>query len=150
MIMLNPRLRLAATDFKNLLLDRINNADTQISVSELARAVGVDPSSMSRYINSPVSHLPTYLVPFLTDDLRTAVLHYLDNKSDNPIKGHIDTSDLNGSVRDECDRIIECLGEIITLERTLPGARAIHQKTRVSQLMREYCLKAEQEISSRE
>ena len=146
----SAELKLAAIDFKKLLIDRINSDDARSSVSELARTVGVDPSSMNRYINSPVSHLPAYLVPFLTDDLRSAVLHYLDNKSDNPIKGHIDTSDLDGSVRDECDRIIECLGEIITLERTMPGARAIHQKTKVFQLMREYCLKAEQEISNRE
>ena len=143
------RLAIAATDFKNLLIDNINAGDTPLNISQLASAVGVDPSTMNRYINSPRSHLPSCLIPFLPDDLRSTVLHYLDNQSGNPIKGAIDTSDLNGSVRDECDGIVEALGELIKLERTMPGARQRDAKVKLFQEIQGMALRGEVEINNR-
>ena len=142
-------LDLAATDFKNFLINELNSADAPASVSALARVMGVDASTLNRYINTPKSHLPAYLVPFLTDDLRTTLMHYLDNKCGNPLKGRFDTSELDGSIRDECDGIVECLGELIRLERTVPGSRSKHDKTKLLQQIRDLTLKAEQEVSNR-
>lgn len=149
MIKIKELTAITAVDFKNLLIDNLRSEDINLNISKLARAVGVDPSTMNRYINSAESHLPTYLIPHFPDDLRTTVLHWLDNNSGNPIKGYIDTSDLDGSVRDECDGIIEALGNVIKLERTMPGNRSVNQKIALFQRIGEMAQRAELEIGNR-
>lgn len=143
------QLTASAKDLKNFLIDSLNSDDMGYSISSLARAVGLDTSTINRYINSDRSHLPAFLIPLLPDGLRTALLHRLDNLSGNPIKGHIDTSSLNGSTRDECDMIIECLGHIINLQRTEPGSRSDYALTELFQKIRESALRGEQEINNR-
>ena len=143
------RLTASAKDLKNFLIDILNSDDNDHNISSLARAVGYDPSTLNRWINSDRSHLPAFLIPLLPDDISTALLHRLDNLSGNPIKGHIDTSSLNGSTRDECDKIVECLGMIIYLQRTEPGARSDYEVTELFQKIRECALRGEQEINNR-
>ncbi len=137
-----------AKAFKELLLDNLNSDDMNLSISGIARAVGVDPSTINRYINSPRSHLPAYLITLMPDNPRTALLHWLDNQSGNPIKGNIDTSCLDGSIRDECEGIVEDLGMIIHLRRTQPGAKSQYAVTELFQKIREKSLRAEQELNN--
>lgn len=142
--------QLSAGDFKDFFVCSIHSDDNDYSISHVAKMIGVDPSTMNRYVNSDNSHLPAYLIPMLPDELRSAVLHYLDNQSGNPIKGGIDTSDLNGSIRDESDGIVEALGEIIRLERTKPGSRSKHEKIKIFQRIGLMAQRAEQELNSRD
>ena len=145
---LKEKLAGSAKDFKNFLIDHISSDETDVNISQLARAVGVDPSTMNRYINSDRSHLPAYLVPFLPTATRTALLNYLDNKSGNPLKGLVDTSSLNGSVRDEVDMIVESLGMIVHLRRTEPGSRSDYAVIELFQKIRLNALRGEKEISN--
>ncbi len=142
-------LGITAADLKSFLNTFVHSDDVDLTISDIARAVGIEPSTMNRYINSNQSHLPAYMIPHLPVDLRASILHHLDNESGNPLKGRIDTSDLNGQIRDECDGIVESLGEIIRLERLLPGVRSKEKKIKFFQNIRDYALRAEQEISNR-
>lgn len=148
--MMNTKEQLTASakDFKNFLIDSLNCDDSDHNISSLARAVGLDPSTMNRYINSDRSHLPAFLIPLLPDNLRTALLHRLDNQSGNPIKGHIDTSSLDGSIRNECDGIVEALGMVIHLQRIESGTKTNHKIIKLFQDIRRFALQAEQEIGN--
>ena len=146
MMTAKEKLNRAATDFKNLLIDNLNSDSNDLSVSDVARAIGLDPSTMNRYFNPGKSNLPSYLIPFMSEHQQIALLHYLDNQCGNPLKGHIDTSDLNGSTRDECDMIVEALGSIIHLRRTESGAKSDYAVTELFQKIRECALRGEQEV----
>lgn len=141
-------LAIGAKDLKNFLIDYMSSDESDLNISQLARAVGLDPSTINRYINSDKSHLPAYLIPFLPIAMRTALLHHLDNRSGNPLKGKIDSSSLNGSIRDEVDMIIESLGKIVTLRRTMPGAQSDYAVVELFQRIRENALRGEQEVSN--
>lgn len=150
MMSLKEQLAAGAKDFKNFLIDHMSSDEIDLNISQLARAVGLDPSTINRYINSNTSHLPAYLIPFLPIATRTALLHHLDNSSGNPLKGFVDTSSLNGSVRDEVDMIIESLGTIVHLGRVEPGAISDYAVIALFQEIRECALRGEQEINNRE
>ena len=137
-----------AKDLKNFMIDHINSDEVDLNISQIARAVGMDPSTINRYINSSTSHLPAYLIPLLPNATRTALLHHLDNKSGNPIKGLIDTSLLNGHVRDEVDMILESLGMIVHLRRTGHGGKSDYAVIELFQKIRECALRCEQEVGN--
>ena len=142
-------LEISSVDFKDFLISVIGAGDSESGISGVARHIGLHPSTLNRYLNEPRSNLPAHVIPYLPEDIRSAALHWLDNRSGNPMKGVIDTSDLNGSIRDECDGMVEALGEIIHLERTQPGARSAQAKIKLFQTIRQNALRGEQEIGNR-
>ncbi|MCK4578458.1 MAG: hypothetical protein KAU50_06690 [Candidatus Marinimicrobia bacterium] len=138
-----PEVQRTGEAIKDLLLASDHN------LSELARQVGYHPSSFNRFVNEPDRHLPAFLIPHLPEDLRHALLHYLDNQSGNPLKGGIDTSRLDGSIKDEVEGIVERLGLLVHADRHNGGSRNRQQKLDYLREIQDLAKRAEHEIERR-